>query len=114
MQIDSVRNDCSLWRSCFPSVCPLGYRLRTLEQRALEIRAHEAKGYHHMLDAQTLAMSLGKGYLTGIMITAVVERHSKCDTRLLVVEQRHGIHAATEYDHCVFFHFGRKGTQKSA
>ena len=38
-----------------------------------------------MLDAQPLAMQTGKGYLAGIVLRAVVERHSQRNAILLVI-----------------------------
>ena len=59
-------------------------------------------------------MQTGKGYLTGIMVRAIVERHGQGNALLLVVKQCHGIHATAQDNHCIFLHFGCKGSDNLA
>ena len=67
------------------SVVALWNRVVALQQRALEVTAHELQRNHDMPDTQPLAMQLRERNLASIMVTAVVERNGQRYTLLLVI-----------------------------
>ena len=54
-------------------IMPFGNGIGTGEQRTLEILRHEIETYHDMGYAQPLAMHTSEGYLTVVVIAAVMK-----------------------------------------
>ena len=55
---------------------PLWDSVIARKKRAAEILSHKLEWDNQMLDAQSLTMHAGKGYLLGIMIAAIIKRYS--------------------------------------
>ena len=69
-----------------------------LQQTRLEVLVDEVQGDDDVLNAQTLAVEAGEGYLTGIVVAAIVEGQCKGNLVLVVVEQGHAVHASAQND----------------
>ena len=68
------------------SIMSFGDGLRTIKQARLEILVHEVEVYCNVFDAESLAVHLGKRYLSCVVIATVVERNAECNLVFVVVE----------------------------
>ena len=84
-------------------IVPFGNGVRALQQRRLEIFAHELERNDDVLDAEQLAVVGGKVRFPFVVVTAVVECDCEGDMFFVVVQQGHAVHASRQDNDGVFF-----------
>ena len=80
-------------------IMTLGDGISTLQERTLEVLVHEPQVDGDMLDAQTLTMHLGKGYLALVVIATIIETNAQGYLVLLVIEQGDAVHTSAHDNH---------------